>query len=125
MDENKNEYEIPHLPFSFDVETKSVMKQLVSANRRLAELRGVALSIPNESILISTLTLQEARESSLVENIVTTQDDLFRADLNMHQTAINASAKEVLNYRAAILHGFEIVRRNHLLTCNVIKEIQE
>ncbi len=125
MAENKKRYDIPHLPLPFDVETKAVMKQLVDANRRLAELRGVALTIPNESILISTLTLQEARESSLVENIVTTQDDLYRADVDMRQAAFNASAKEVLDYRAAILHGFDLVRHNHLLTCNIIKEIQE
>ena len=118
-------YEIPLLPLPFDVETKRVMKQLVSANRRLAELRGVAHTIPNETILISTLTLQEARESSLVENIVTTQDDLYRADLALSSAAVNASTKEVLDYRAAILHGFELVKHNRLLTCNVIKEVQE
>ncbi len=113
------------LPLPFEVETKTVMKQLVASNRRLAELRGVAQTIPNESILISTLTLQEARESSLIENIVTTQDDLYRADLDLHSIVSNAAAKEVLDYRAAILHGFDLVRRNHLLTCKVIKEIQQ
>lgn len=119
------QYNIPKLPLSFDIETKRVMKQLVSANRRLAELRGVALTIPNESILICTLTLQEARESSLVENIVTTQDDLYCADADVHRTIANASAKEVLDYRTAILYGFELVRHKHLLTCNIIKEIQK
>ncbi len=125
MTEERKPYEIPLLPLPFDVETKSVMKQLVSANRQLAELRGVAQTIPNESILISTLTLQEARESSLVENIVTTQDDLYRADANLPLAAMGASEKEVLDYRAAILHGFDLVRRNHLLTCNIIKQVQQ
>ena len=100
------------------------MKRLVSANRRLAELKGVALTIPNETILISTLTLQEARESSLVENIVTTQDDLYRTDAELKSFS-NASAKEVLNYRTAIQHGFDLVRKNHILTCNIIKEVQQ
>ena len=90
------------------------MKRLVSANRRLAELKGVALTIPNETILISTLTLQEARESSLVENIVTTQDDLYRTDAELKSFS-NASAKEVLNYRTAIQRGFDLVRKNHIL----------
>lgn len=58
--------------------TKAVLKQLNQANRRLAELKGVALTIPNENILVSTLTLQEAKDSSEVENIVTTQDDLYQ-----------------------------------------------
>lgn len=70
-------YYIPDLPLPYDLETKEVMKHLVSAHRYLAQLHGVARIIPNEKILISTLTLQEAKESSSVENIVTTQDDLL------------------------------------------------
>jgi len=73
-----DEYKIPLLPLSYYLETKTVLKQLNQANRRLAELKGVALTIPNENILVSTLTLQEAKDSSEVENIVTTQDDLYQ-----------------------------------------------
>lgn len=72
------QYNIPNLPLPYDLETKAILKQLNNANRRLAELKGVALTIPNENILISTLTLQEAKDSSEVENIVTTQDDLYQ-----------------------------------------------
>lgn len=71
-------YSIPLLPLSYDLETKAILKQLNNANRRLAELKGVAMTIPNENILVSTLTLQEAKDSSEVENIVTTQDDLYK-----------------------------------------------
>ena len=74
-------YQIPNLPLIIDVETKAVLKQLARSNRALAELKGVAGTIPNENILISSLTLQEAKDSSSVENIITTQDDLYRADL--------------------------------------------
>lgn len=119
-----NTYNIPNLPLPFDLETKSVLKQLNKANMKLAELRGVAHSIPNEHILISTLTLQEAKDSSEVENIVTTQDDLYKAGLNVKEEIINASTKEVLNYREAILRGFELVKRNGILTLNMIKDIQ-
>lgn len=118
-------YRIPHLPLPFDIETKAVMKQLISANRKLAELRGVAQTIPNENILISTLTLQEAKDSSLVENIVTTQDDLYKEESGLQQTITNASAKEVLDYRAAILRGFDLVRSKKILTCNIICQIQQ
>lgn len=65
------QYNIPNLPLPYDLETKAVLKQLNNANRRLAELKGVALTIPNENILIRTLTLQETKDSSEVENIVT------------------------------------------------------
>lgn len=121
----EHSYHIPHLPLPFDIETKAVMKQLISANRKLAELRGVAQTIPNENILISTLTLQEAKDSSLVENIVTTQDDLYKEESGLQQTVTNTSAKEVLDYRAAILRGFDLVRSKKILTCNIICQIQQ
>lgn len=117
-------YKIPTLPLPYDLETRAVLKQLNRANKKLAELKGVAQTIPNEGILLSTLTLQEAKDSSAVENIVTTQDDLYKADLDFKQNIISASTKEVLNYREAIIHGFEIVRKYKMLTNNHIKEIQ-
>lgn len=95
------------------------------ANRALAELKGVARTIPNENILISTLTLQEAKDSSDVENIVTTQDDLFQADLGLRDSAINAAAKEVLDYRQALQAGFDVVRKYRVLTLGTIKNIQK
>jgi len=118
------QYNIPTLPLPYDLETKEVLKQLTRSHRKLAELKGVALTIPNERILISTLTLQEAKDSSEVENIVTTQDDLYKADLNVKQSIINASTKEVLAYREAIEKGFQQVREKRLLTNNIIKQIQ-
>jgi len=121
----KVSYTIPELPLQYDLETKAVLKQVNQANRKLAELKGVARTIPNEAILISTLTLQEARESSEVENIVTTHDDLYRADLALKQDVVSASTKEVLNYREAIVHGFSIVRKQMMLTNNTIKSFQE
>ena len=116
-------YQIPDLPLPYDLETKEVMRHLVAAHRYLAQLHGVARTIPNESILISTLTLQEARESSSVENIVTTQDDLYKTALDMASFS-SPAAKEVLDYRSAILRGFELVRERRVLTCNIIKEVQ-
>lgn len=120
-----SEYIIPELPFHYDFETKEILRQVNHANRKLAELKGVALTIPNEQILINSLTLQEAKDSSEIENIVTTQDDLYKAELNLRETAINASAKEVLNYRQAMQKGFSLVRNTKLLTLNYIKQIQE
>lgn len=118
-------YNIPSLPLKHDLETKAVLKQLAKANRRLAELKGVAATIPNEQILISTLTLQEAKDSSEVENIVTTHDDLYRASADIKDRVMNAATKEVLNYREAIQHGFRLVRDKGILTNSVIKEIQQ
>ena len=120
-----NNYSIPKLPLHIDLETKAILKQLNLANKQLAELKGVAQTIPNETILINSLTLQEAKDSSEVENIVTTHDELYRADLDIHKAIISASTKEVLNYRHAIQTGFTLIRKNKLLTNNVIKNIQQ
>ena len=118
-------YQIPKLPLPYDLETKEILKQVNRSNRKLAELKGVAQTIPNEQILISTLTLQEAKDSSEVENIVTTQDDLYRAGLDVNLHFINAATKEVLYYREAITEGFNLVRNKNILTLNDIKHVQQ
>ena len=119
-----NMYNIPSLPLAIDVETKEILKQLSKSRSALAELKGFARVIPNEAILISTLTLQEAKDSSAVENIVTTHDELYKADLNAKDYVVSASTKEVLNYREAIQTGFRLVREKGLLTNSVLKQVQ-
>lgn len=123
--ENEERYKIPELPLPYDLETKEILKQVNKANKKLAELKGVAQTIPNERILISSLTLQEAKDSSAVENIVTTQDDLYRASLDSCSKFINAATKEVLFYREAINEGFRMVRNKRVFTLNDIKRVQE
>jgi len=116
-------YQIPFLPPLRDLETKAILKKLPGAHRRLAELKGIAATIPNESILINTLALQEAKDSSAIENIITTHDELYKAQL-FEELISNASAKEVNNYAEALKHGFNLVRKNKILTTNHIIEIQ-
>nr|WP_315555413.1 Fic family protein [Porphyromonas endodontalis] len=117
-------YNIPTLPLAFDIESKKILRQVNKANRALAELKGTATTIPNEAILISTLTLQEAKESSEIENIVTTQDDLYKAEIDIEKHLVTAATKEVLRYREALQRGFELVRKDALLTNSRIKDIQ-
>lgn len=117
-------YNIPTLPLAHDVESIAILKQLALTHRRLAELKGIAHTIPNEGILISTLTLQEAKDSSAIENIITTHDDLYRSELLLPNTAFHPAAKEVQVYREAIVAGFRWVREKGGLTNNVIKQIQ-
>ena len=118
-------YQIPELPLSFSFESISIYKQLTLASRALAELKGVAKTIPNETILLNTLVLQEAKDSSEVENIVTTQDELYKADLDLKETVMKTAQKEVIRYRQAMHTGFDLVRKNKLLTNAVIKQIQQ
>lgn len=104
-------------------EVPAILKKLASASRKLAELKGVAASIPNQGILISALGIQEAKDSSAIENVITTHDELFKDDL-FPEAFTNPAAKEVLRYRQALRVGFERVRQSGLLTVNHILEIQ-
>ena len=104
-------------------ETPAILKLLASSSRKLAELKGIAASIPNQGILINTLGLQEAKDSSEIENIVTTHDELFKDEV-LPETFTNPAAKEVLRYRQALMVGFELVRQSGLLTSNNIIKIQ-
>jgi Fic family protein len=79
-------------------ETAIILKKLATASRNLAELKGVAASIPNQGILINALGMQEAKDSSAIENVVTTHDELFKDDL-FPEAFANPAAKEVLRYR--------------------------
>jgi Fic family protein len=104
-------------------ETPALLKKLTSSSRSLAELKGIAASIPNQGILINALALQEAKDSSEIENIITTHDELFKDDV-LPQAFANPAAKEVLRYRQALRVGFEKVRASGLLTANHIINIQ-
>lgn len=104
-------------------DSPAILKQLAISSRRLAELKGIAASIPNQGILINTLGLQEAKDSSEIENIVTTHDELFKDDV-LPEAFANPAAKEVLRYRQALRVGFELVQSSGLLTSNHIIQIQ-
>lgn len=117
-------YVIPKLPFLIDLETKAVLKKLTKAHQALAELKGVAGIIPNQSILINTLSLQEAKDSSAIENIITTHDELYKSDVSAKQFSSYA-AKEVYSYATALQNGYEKVKKNGLLTNTPILEIQQ
>ena len=104
MDMLKQTYQIPTLPPPGELETKAVLKLAAVAHRYLAELKGRAATIPNQGILIDTLSLQEAKASSEIENIVTTQDELFQATLFPEHPS-SAAAKEVALYRDALRCG--------------------
>ncbi len=104
-------------------ESPAILKRLASASRKLAELKGIAASIPNQGILINALGLQEAKDSSEIENIVTTHDELFKDDV-LPEAFANPAAKEVLRYRQALSLGYRLVRDAGLVTANHLIEIQ-
>jgi Fic family protein len=123
VDQDENRI-LSELPPVIDLETKAVLKNLPTAHAALAELKGIASTIPNQIILINTLGLQEAKDSSAIENIITTHDDLYKSGLNLDGFS-SLEAKEVQNYISALKKGFELVKNRGLITSNIIIEIQK
>jgi Fic family protein len=117
-------WKLTELPLTVELETKKVLKALPAAHAALAELKGIASTIPNQNILINTLGLQEAKDSSAIENIITTHDDLYKSELNLDSFK-SLDAKEVQNYILALKKGFELVSETNLLTNKTILLIQE
>lgn len=111
------------LPFKQDIETKAVLRKAAEAHKALAELKGIISSIPNENILLETLILREARESSAIENIISTIDEVYQSSLRINLFT-SPAAKEVHMYAHALRTGFELVKKTGLLTNNHILQIQ-
>jgi Fic family protein len=111
------------LPLQIDFETKVVLKKLANAHKSLAEFKGVMSSIPNQNILLETLTLREAKESSAIENIISTFAEVYQSSV-FSNLFTSPEAKEVHLYAEALKHGFELIQKSGLLTNNHILEIQ-
>ena len=115
-------YTLTSFPPARVIETEAVLRALVLAHRHLAELKGVARTIPNEGLLISTLSLQEAQSSSEIENIITTQDALYKYQIQPDRA--DPVSKEVAHYVEGLDIGFRQVRKDGLLTLNTILAVQ-
>lgn len=116
---------LPALPPKREqIETVKVLRQLVKSSVALAELKGLALTLPNPSILLNAVILKEARASSEIENIITTQDKLYQA-LSAQGVEPDPATKEVLRYREATLFGFNFIKQKGFLSTNVIVSIQK
>ncbi len=111
------------LPFNdYNYKTTKILEALNSASRSLAELKGVASSIPNQHILINAITISEAKDSSEIENIVTTHDSIYK--VLTRNGFKDEAAKEVVNYRQAIWRGYEIVKKKGFISTNILVELQ-
>ena len=111
------------LPFDeYNFKTPRILEELSNASRYLAELKGFANSIPNQHILINAITINEAKDSSAIENIVTTHDSIYKV---LTESGFKESAaKEVVDYRSAIWRGYEIIKEKGLISTNILVELQ-
>jgi len=124
FDPEKPFNDLPLLPPPVDIETRAVLRKTISAGRALAELKGVGETIPNQTLLIDSLVLQEAKASSEVENIITTSDALFRA-FAAKTSNVDPAVKEVLRYREALWEGFNLLKGKELLTTNLFVKVAQ
>jgi len=115
---------LPDLPPNVDLETPSIFRETIHANRLLGELKGFCQTLPNPKLLLNTIALQESKESSAIENIVTTQDELYAGTL-MGTGVKNEAVKEVIRYREALYWGLEQMQQNGLLTTNMMVGIMQ
>ena len=104
-------------------QSATLTAQLIMAHRRLAELKGCAPLLPNQDILLNTLALQEAKDSSAIENIITSHDELFKQELDIPRFN-NAAAKEVYLYSEALKLGFARIKSKGEITLDDLLAIQ-
>lgn len=122
-------HQAPHsltglMPERAKIETIRILRQESKSAAALAELKGIAKTIPNQSMLINAVVLQEAKDSSEIENIITTQDELYKA-LSVRNAKIDPRTKEVINYRQALFLGYDILKKQGFIKVNDILLIQE
>lgn len=116
--------QLPLLPPTADIETKGVLRKTISAGRALAMLNGALQNLPNPTLFIDTIYLQEAKSSSAVENIITTNEELYKS-LVADKKIENAATKEVLNYKEALWLGLEEIKMKPFISTNLcIKIVQ-
>ena len=108
------------LPYNIDFDDVQILKALNNANHKLGQLNGAINLLPNPYVIFNAITLGEAKESSEIENIVTTFDEIFK---EMSYSKSNPASKEVLNYRQAMLKGYNLVKENGFLSTNHIIQI--
>lgn len=106
------------------VETVNVLRQVAKSAAALAELKGIAKTIPNQAMLINAIVLQEAKGSSEIENIITSDDELYKAMI-VRNSKVSTATKEVVNYRTAIFNGFNLIENQGFIKVNDIVAIQE
>lgn len=114
--------DLPLLPPKVDIETKQILRKTISAGRALAQLNGTLLNLPNPTLFLDTIYLQEAKASSEVENIITTNDELYKS-LVADKKIENSATKEVLSYKEALWLGLEELKTKPFITTNLCVKI--
>jgi Fic family protein len=122
FDKEKPYNDLPLLPPTGDIETTTILRKTITASRALSKLNGAITNLPNPQLFLDTIHLQEAKASSEIENIITTNDDLYQA-IVADKKFDNPAAKEVISYKEALWHGLEHLEKKPFITTNLCIEI--
>jgi len=114
--------DLPLLPPTADIETKNILRKTISAGRALAQLNGTLQNLPNPTLFLDTIYLQEAKASSEIENIITTNDELYQS-LVADRKIEDSATKEVLSYKEALWLGLEQLKKKPFITTNLCVSI--
>ncbi len=117
-DKNKPYNNLPPLPPQEDIESKVILRKVITASRALAQLNGMICNLPNPTLFIDTIYLQEAKNSSEIENIVTTNDDLYQTMTTSDENE-NIATKEVISYKEALWLGLNELKQKPFITTNL------
>ena len=110
------------LPFNINLNKVEILKQLNEANHNIGELKGILKLLPNPGIILSLINISESKDSSAIENIITTYDEIFKELVS--KSPLGGKPKEVISYKRAIDYGLEIIKQNGFISTNVLVEIQ-
>ena len=116
--------DLPRLPPAAEIETIAILKKTILASRALSELKAAITNLPNPALFIDTINLQEAQASSAIENIITTEDELFRASV-ADKIIENSATKEVIHYKDALWYGIEQLNKRPVLTTNLFISVMQ
>jgi Fic family protein len=111
------------LPFSINLNKVEILKQLNTANHHIGELKGILKLLPNPGIVLSLINISESKDSSAIENIITTYDEIFKEIVS--KAPLGGKPKEVINYKKAIDYGLELIRQNGFISTNILVDIQQ
>ena len=112
-----------NLPYSVNLNTVEILKQLSIANNNIGELKGILNLLPNPKLILSLILISESKDSSAIENIITTYDEIFKEIVSKKSSG--GKPKEIVNYKKAIEHGLQLIINNQLISTNTLVEIQE
>ncbi|QLY40149.1 Fic family protein [Hujiaoplasma nucleasis] len=110
------------LPFSINLNKVEILKQLNAANHHIGELKGILKLLPNPAVVLSLINLSESKDSSAIENIITTYDEIFKEIVT--KTPLGGKPKEVINYKKAIEYGLELIKQKGFISTNILVDIQ-